>query len=143
MSQFTWLIAFIAFLGVELITIGLASIWFALGSLVALAACMLGANMWVQLILFVVVSAASMLLVRPFALRFVNKDVEKTNVEAVTGKTGKVTETINNIEGTGTVFIDGLEWTARTEDDSETIEKDTIVRVVRIEGVKAIVSSEK
>jgi membrane protein implicated in regulation of membrane protease activity len=143
MSQFTWLIAFIAFLGVELITIGLASIWFAFGALVALIACMLGANTWVQLILFVVVSAASMLLVRPFALRFVNKDVEKTNVEAVAGKTGKVTETINNIEGTGTVFIDGLEWTARTEDDSVTIEKDTIVKVVRIEGVKAIVSIEK
>ncbi|MBE5959498.1 MAG: NfeD family protein [Lachnospiraceae bacterium] len=143
MNAFTWLIAFIAFLGVELITIGLASIWFAVGSLCALLALALGANMWVQLGVFFVVSVACMILVRPFAMKYVNKDVEKTNVEAVTGKTGKVVEPINNIEGKGTVLIDGLEWTARTEDEDVTIEADQLVKVVRVEGVKAIVKVEE
>ena len=143
MSEFTWLIAFIAFLLFELMTIGLVSIWFALGSFVAMIAAMLGANIWLQLFIFIVVSAASMLLVRPFALKFVNKNVQKTNVEAVAGKTGKVTERISNEEGTGTVVIDGLDWTARAEDDNEVIEVGELVTIKEVKGVKAIVAKKE
>lgn len=136
-----WLIAFIAFIGIELITMGLTSIWFALGALVAFIAALLAAPVAVQFVLFVVVSVVVLTFVRPFAVKYVNNNTEKTNVESMAGKTGKVIVQINNIEGTGEVLIDGLEWTARTEDDS-ILNVGDLVTVTRIEGVKAIVKKQ-
>lgn len=141
MDYISWLIAFIAFIGVELVTMGLTSIWFGLGALVALIAALLGASTLIQFVLFVIVSTVVMVFVRPFALKYVNKNTEKTNVEAMAGKTGKVTVQVNNIEGTGEVIVDGLEWTARTEDDT-ILNVGDLVTIVRIEGVKAIVKKE-
>lgn len=137
----SWLIAFIAFMGIELVTMGLTSIWFGVGALVALIAAMLDAPLYVQFILFVVVSTVVLVFVRPFAVQFINKNTEKTNVEAMEGKTGKVIVQVNNIEGTGEILIDGLEWTARTEDDS-ILNVGDLVTVIRIEGVKAIVKKK-
>lgn len=138
----SWLIAFIAFIGIELVTMGLTSVWFGLGALVALVASLLGAPLYVQLILFVVVSTVVLVFVRPFALKYVNQNPEKTNVEAMAGKTGKVIVQINNIEGTGNILVEGLEWTARTEDDS-ILNVGDLVTVVRVEGVKAIVKKKE
>lgn len=137
----SWLIAFIAFMGIELVTMGLTSVWFGLGALAALIAAMLDAPLYVQLILFVVVSTAVLVFVRPFAIQYVNKNTEKTNVEAMSGKTGKVIVQINNIEGTGDILVEGLEWTARTEDDS-ILNVGDLVTVIRVEGVKAIVKKK-
>lgn len=134
----SWLIAFIAFMGIELVTMGLTSIWFGVGALVALIAAMLDVPLYVQFILFVVVSTVVLVFVRPFAVQYINKNTEKTNVEAMEGKTGKVIVQVNNIEGSGEILIDGLEWTARTEDDS-ILNVGDLVTVIRIEGVKAIV----
>lgn len=142
MDYISWFIAFIAFIGIELVTMGLTSIWFGVGALVAFFACLLNAPFIVQFILFVVVSTVVLVFVRPFALKYVNKNTEKTNVEAMTGKTGKVIVQINNIEGTGEILVDGLEWTARTEDDS-ILNVGDLVTVIKIEGVKAIVKKEK
>lgn len=141
MDYISWLIAFIAFIGVELVSMGLTSIWFGVGAFVAFIAALLGAPVIVQFILFVVVSTVVIVFVRPFAIRFVNKNPVKTNVESMEGKTGRVIVQINNIEGTGEIFVDGLEWTARTEDDS-ILNVGDFVTVIRVEGVKAIVKKQ-
>lgn len=133
-----WLIAFIFFIVFEVITAGLTTVWFAMGSLVAYIAYLLSANIWVQLVIFVVVSALSMILIRPIAIKSLKNRTFKTKIDAMAGKKARVLKTINNIEAEGEVWIEGLEWTARSEDNS-VIEKDEIVEIVRIEGVKAIV----
>lgn len=140
--EYGWLIAFLLLVFVELASMGLTTIWFALGALAAYLAQLLNAPVAIQMALFVIVSIVTMIFVRPFAAKFINKNPAKTNVEAIAGKRAKVLVTINNIEGVGTVSIDGLEWTARTEDNT-VIEQDEIVEVVRIEGVKAIVKKIK
>ena len=138
MNYISWFIAFLVFLGVELITLGLTSIWFAVGALVAFFAAFFGAPVFVQFILFVVVSTIVLVFVRPFAVKYVNNNTEKTNVESMAGKTGKVTARIDDIEGTGQVIIDGMEWTAKTE-NGDPLEVGELVTVLRIEGVKAVV----
>lgn len=141
MDYISWFIAFIAFIGIELVSMGLTSIWFSVGALTAFVAALLGAPVYVQFILFVVVSTVVLVFVRPFALKYVNKNTEKTNVEAMAGKTCKVIVQINNIEGTGEILVDGLEWTARTEDDS-ILNVGDLATIVKIEGVKAIVKKQ-
>lgn len=134
-----WLIAFIAFLVIEAITLGLTTIWFAGGALAAAIAAMAGASLPVQIVLFVVVSLVLLFSTRPIAVRYFNKDRIKTNAESLVGAQGVVTETINNLEARGLVLVKGQEWTARTPDDGIIIKKDTIVTVREIQGVKMIV----
>ncbi len=134
-----WIIAMVVFLVVEAVTVGLASIWFAVGSLAAMICAMLRAQIWLQIVVFLVVSAAALYFTRPLVKKYVNGKVQPTNADMAIGKECRVTETINNIEGTGAVYVDGKTWTARSEDD-EIIEKDELVTALRIEGVKLIVS---
>ena len=133
-----WLALFVILAVSELITMGLTSIWFAVGALAACLVSALGANLIVQAIVFVVVSILILLFNRPFAVNYINKDPEKTNVESMEGKVGEVTADINNVLATGTVKIDGMDWTART-DNGEIIEAGEYVKVLRVEGVKVIV----
>ena len=133
-----WLALFVILAVSELITMGLTSIWFAIGALAACLVSALGANLIVQAIVFVVVSILILLFIRPFSVNYINKDPEKTNVESMEGKVGEVTADINNVLATGTVKIDGMDWTART-DNGEIIEAGEYVKVLRVEGVKVIV----
>lgn len=142
MDYVGWLILFVILTGVELITMGLTSIWFAVGALAACLASALGANWIVQAIVFIVVSIVILLFVRPFAVNYINNNPEKTNVESMEGKLGEVTVAINNVQATGTVKIEGMDWTARTEDNT-LIDEGELVRVLRVEGVKVIVAREK
>ena len=132
-----WLIALVVFLVIEAATLGLATIWFAGGALVALIAAMCGAG--IVIVLFLVVSLVLLFFTRPFAVRFLNKDTLKTNVDRVVGMEGVVTEEISNLAGTGKVSLGGNIWTARTENEGGTIPVDTVVAVLRVEGVKLIV----
>lgn len=134
-----WLIALVVFLVIEATTLGLATIWFAGGALVALIAAMCGAGIVIQIVLFLVVSLVLLFFTRPFAVRFLNKDTLKTNVDRVVGMEGVVTEEISNLAGTGKVSLGGNIWTARTENEGGTIPVDTVVAVLRVEGVKLIV----
>ena len=136
--EWIWLGAFVFFAAMELMTFGLTSIWFAIGSLAACLAYLLGGNWIVQVIAFIVVSVLVLILVRPYAKKYINNRAEKTNVEAMTGKTAKVITKIDNIAAAGMVMIDGVEWTARSAND-EVIEKGTLVTVIAVEGVKVIV----
>lgn len=138
MSLF-WLIAMVLFGVLEAVTVGLTSIWFALGALGALAAAAAAAPVIVQIVVFLGVSFLTLLLVRPLAQRFVNDRKVATNADRVIGQEAVVTEAIDNIQGRGRVTISGADWTARTEDD-QPIPAGSMVRVLRIEGVKVIVA---
>ncbi len=137
-----WGALLILFLIVEGVTAGLASIWFALGALVALIAALLKAPVWLQLGLFFAVSIVTLILTRPLARKYINGRRQATNADRVIGMTGRVTETIDNIAGTGAVYVEGKLWTARTKDE-ETIPEGALVRADAIEGVKLIVSEIK
>ena len=134
-----WLIALVVFLVIEAATLGLATIWFAGWALVALIAAMCGAGIVIQIVLFLVVSLVLLFFTRPLAVRFLNKDTLKTNVDRVVGMEGVVTEEISNLAGTGKVSLGGNVWTARTENEGGTIPVDAVVTVLRVEGVKLIV----
>ena len=134
-----WMILFILLLVIELLTMGLTTIWFAGGALIALIAAMCGAGIVVQTVLFLVVSLVLLIFTRPFAVRFLSKDTLKTNVDRVIGMEGVVTEEISNLAGTGKVSLGGNIWTARTENEGGTIPVDAVVTVLRVEGVKLIV----
>ena len=135
-----WLIVMVLFLVVEATTVGLVCIWFAVGSLAALLAAMCGAQLWLQIVLFLVVSAATLYFTRPLVKRYVNSKVEPTNADMVIGKECRVTETVDNIAGTGAVYVDGKTWTARSEND-EVIPEGTLVTAKSIDGVKLIVAA--
>ena len=134
-----WAIAIVIFVAAEAATVGLVSIWFALGSLAALLSALMKAPLWLQIVWFFVVSIALLLLTRPLAQRFVNTKVQPTNADMVIGREALVTEAIDNVRGSGAVNAEGKIWTARSEDDAVTFAAGERVSVLRIEGVKLIV----
>ena len=138
LQKIIWLVLLLLFTGAEAITVGLTSIWFAAGALCALIAALLGAQLWVQIALFLAVSALCLLAVRPLARRHLNSKVEPTNADRVIGEQAQVTEDIDNIRGKGAVVIRGVAWTARSEDGLP-VPAGSLVRVLRIEGVKVFV----
>ena len=134
-----WIIAMVVFLVIEAVTVGIVSVWFAIGALFAMVTAMLGANLWVQIAVFLVVSAVTLYFTRPLVKKYVNNKVEPTNADMLIGKECRVVETIDNLTGTGAVYVDGKTWTARTVDE-EIIHEGQLVKAERIEGVKLIVS---
>ncbi len=126
----------------EALTVGLTSIWFAAGSLMALICALLGGPLWLQIVLFIAVSALSLLAIRPLATKYLNSKVEPTNTDRILGTTAVVTEDIHNLQSTGAVRIGGLTWSARSESDHP-IPAGTLVRILRIEGVKVYVEEAK
>lgn len=138
-----WLVIMVLFLVVEAATVGLVCIWFAVGALAALIVALLGAGIWLQIVIFIAVSALALYFTRPLVKKYVNSKVEPTNADMVIGKECRVTETVDNIAGTGAVYVDGKTWTARSESD-EVIPEGTLVTAKSINGVKLIVAvSEK
>ena len=138
MMQIMWLVLLVVFAVGEAATVGLTSIWFAAGSLAALIAALLGGPLWVQLTLFLAVSLLCLVAARPLAKRHLNSKVEPTNADRVIGETAQVIEDVDNIHGKGAVGIRGMTWSARSQDGGS-ITTGTMVRVLRIEGVKVFV----
>lgn len=134
-----WLVAMVALLIVEALVPGLVSIWFAIGALAALIAALLHAPLWLQIVWFLAVSVATLVLTRPLAQKFVNSRTQPTNADALIGHDCVVTEDIDNLAGTGAVKIGGKVWTARSEDEAARFATGDVVTAVRIEGVKLIV----
>ena len=135
---FGWFALMVLFLILESATVTLISVWFAAGSLVAMAAAMLGAQLWLQAVLFTVVSCILLGCLRPFVSKLMKPGIVKTNADAVVGTTGYLLEAADNLRGTGRIKLGGVEWTARSATDA-VIPEDTLVRVERIEGVKVFV----
>ena len=140
MEPIVWLGMFIVLLAIEVATLGLTTLWFAGGSLVAFFASLLHAPVFLQVFLFLLVSIVLLWFTRPIAIRYLNQSRVKTNVETIVGKEAVVTVDIDNLQAQGQVIVGGMEWTARTGENGEKIEAGTIVMIERVEGVKLIVS---
>ena len=137
-----WIVALVVFVVVEAVTVGLASIWFALGALAALICAALHAPIWLQVLWFLVISVVTLLLTRPLVRKYINSRTQATNADRVIGMRGMVREDIDNLTGLGAVYVDGKVWTARSA-GGETISAGLPVLVRRIEGVKLIVEPDR
>lgn len=134
-----WLVLLIILLIIEIITVGLTSIWAAGGALVALLLSICEVSIVWQVVAFFLVTIVLLCFTRPFAIRFINSKREKTNYEGIIGKTVRIAERVDNIEQTGMAVVNGQEWTVRSADDGEILEAGTLAKVVNITGVKLIV----
>ena len=135
-----WLALLILFLVVEAAcAVHLVCIWFAVGSLAALAVYFLHGPLWLQITVFIAVSAALLISLWPLTRKFLNPRITKTNVDSVIGTEGYITDDVDNLSATGQVKLGGMYWSARSA-AGQPIPVGTLVRVDRIEGVKAIVS---
>ena len=139
MEAIVWLVLFLVFLVFEIVTLGLTTIWFAAGAIVAFVLAIIDLPLWLQMIAFLIVSVITLVVTRPLAQKYINKNTVRTNVDELIGKIVKCTESIDNINEMGLVRINGNDWMARTIEDGMSIPKDALVQVVEIQGVKAIV----
>lgn len=138
-----WLVLLIIAIVVEVLTMGLTTIWFAGGALVAILATLLHAPIWLQVILFMAVSLLLLFFTRPVAVKYFNKDRVKTNVESMVGRQAVVTSEIDNLQGIGQVTLSGQEWSARSMDDTLRIPVGSVVDIVSVSGVKLIVKPDE
>lgn len=138
MDPIIWLLVLIAFAVGEALTVGLTSIWFAVGALGALITAGLGFGFWPQIIVFLVLSGVTLALVRPLAKKVLKPGYSATNADRVIGAVGLVTEEVDNMAGKGLVNLSGQIWSARAQDE-QNIPAGQEVRVLRIQGVKVIV----
>ena len=136
---YLWLGATLVLGILEAITVGLDFVWFAAGALVAFVAALLGAHLFVQIVLFLSVSFILLYFTRPLVKKFLIKGKVSTNYDMAIGKKGLVLESINNLHAKGLIDVMGQKWTARSLEAEETFEPGDEVEVVKIEGVKAFV----
>lgn len=134
-----WLIVFLVLLFFEILTLGLTTIWFAGGALVAFVLAVMNVSWMIQTVVFLAVSFLLLLTTRPFAQKYINRHTTRTNIEGVIGKIVKVTADIDNINAMGKASLDGEEWMARSVDDQIKIQAGTFAKIVSVEGVKLIV----
>lgn len=137
-----WLLVLIVSIVVEVISLGLTSIWFAGGAVVAVLAAALGAPLYLQIILFLAISLLLLAFTRPVAVRYFNKERVKTNVESLVGRQAIVISEIDNLQGIGQVTVGGQEWSARSYEENGCIPVGAVVVVTAINGVKLIVREE-
>lgn len=138
----SWLVLLVVLVVIEIATMGLTTIWFAAGALVATIAAACNAPLFLQITLFLIVSVLMLVFTRPVAMKFFNIDRTKTNAESLIGQKGIVTGEICNLKACGQVTLNGMEWTARTANDESVIPEGCVVVVKEIQGVKLIVEEE-
>ncbi len=138
-----WLGMLVVMIIIEALTMGLTTIWFAGGALIAVLVAWLGGPIWLQGVLFLVCSLVLLFLTRPIAVRYFNKERVLTNAESMVGCRGIVISEIDNLQGVGQVNVKGQEWSARSEMEGVVIPKGAIVTVLAISGVKLIVKLDE
>lgn len=143
MMDYIWLGVTIVAAVVEAAVPSLVSIWFVPGGIAALLASLFGGPLWLQIVLFLAVSCAALILTRPLAKKFQSQKKVSTNADMVLGRTAMVTEEINNVLGTGRASVAGNSWSARSVELDGTIPAGETVTVERIEGVKLLVRREQ
>lgn len=143
MEALYWLIGLAVLLLIEILTLGLTTIWFAGGAFVAFIVALLGAGFWLQFLCFTIVSLALFIFTRPVAIRKLNMNRIKTNYEGLIGKVVKVTKTVDNSNQTGEAIVNGQEWSVRSADENVVIKPGNKVKIVNIEGVRLIVTEYK
>lgn len=135
---FIWLAVIILTIIIEIITVGLTSIWLTGGGIAALVVCLLGGHWGLQLAVFFVVTFILIYFTRPWALKYIESRKTATNYEEIIGKTVRIIEDVDNVKETGKAIYNGMEWTARAKVDTETFSLDEQARVVNVQGVKLI-----
>lgn len=138
MESICWLVIFLVLLVIEIFTLGLTTIWFAIGAVAAFIAALAGAGIIVQVVLFFAVSIITLIATRPIAVRYFSKNTEKTNVEGIIGRSAVITQRIPDKDTTGKASLDGELWTARSLEE-ESLEEGELVEIAAVEGVKLIV----
>ncbi len=138
-----WLIVLVVLVVIELLTMGLTTIWFAGGALIATVAAVFNTPVALQVILFLVVSAVLLFFTRPVAVKYFNKDRVRTNAEGLVGRQAIVISEVDNLQGIGQVNVGGMEWTARTRIDGVKLPVGTVTTILGINGVKLIVEERK
>lgn len=139
MYEILWLVAFGVLLLIEILTLGLTTIWFAAGALAAFLMAVLSLPFMVQIIVFIAVSALLLIFTRPIMTKHLNAKTTKTNAESLVGEKARVLIPVNNLKSEGQVMVNGMEWTARSTKDEVTFAKDEMVKIVGISGVKLII----
>lgn len=142
MESICWLVIFLVLLVMEIISLGLTTIWFAIGAVVAFIASLIGANLIVQFVLFFAVSIITLIATRPIAVKYFNKSAIKTNVEGIIGKNAVITQRVPDINSTGKARLDGEIWTVRSLGNVP-LEEGELVEIVEVEGVKLIVKRKE
>ena len=136
-----WLVLIIVFVALEAATVQLMSIWFAAGALASMVVCLLGGQLWLQLVVFFTVSIVLFALLWPMARKRLKAKVVPTNADALVGRVCIVTEAIDPLEG-GRVKVGDVTWSARSE-NGETIPVGTQVEILKIQGAKVFVEKVK
>ena len=142
-SVLFWLAVMVIMLVIEIATLGLTSIWFAGGALVAFILAMLNVPFLFQLVVFLIVSLVLVIFTRPVAVKYFNKDRVKTNVESMIGRQAIVVSEVDNLQSIGRVTVGGQEWSARTVEEGIVLPVGTVVIVKAVSGVKLIVDERK
>ncbi|MBQ8757499.1 MAG: NfeD family protein [Oscillospiraceae bacterium] len=142
LESYVWFALMVVFIIMEASTVTMVSIWFVMGALAAMIVSLLGGALWLQVVLFLAVSALLLWCLRPVVKKHFTPKLEKTNVDAVIGAVGRVTEQISNVDACGHVKLGAMEWAARSTDGT-TIEEGALVCVDRVEGVRVFVSIQK
>ena len=143
MNPVNWLIIMLILIVIEVVTLGLTTIWFAGGCLFAFITAVAGGSLVAQIMVFFVVSLILLFATRPIAARYINKGRTRTNAEGLIGQRAVVKVPIDNLKAEGEAEVNGQIWTARAEDESQRIPAGTVVEICRISGVKLIVKEIK
>lgn len=141
MDSIIWLVIFLVLLVIEIFTLGLTTIWFAIGAIAAYIATLADANYVVQITLFLVISLITLIATRPLAVKYFNKSAIKTNVEGIIGKQVVITQRIADKTATGKAMLDGEVWMARSIDGQELNEGEN-AQIVAVEGVKLMLKKK-
>lgn len=139
MYTMVWLAAMIILIVIEIVTVGLATIWFAIGALTAIIVSLFGGGPLLQLAAFLSVSFGMLIFTRPFAVKYINSTRTRTNYEGIIGKVVRITQNVDNIAETGCAIVNGQEWTVRAAKQGSKIALGDLAKVVDIKGVKLIV----
>ena len=137
-----WLILLVVLIVIELVTMGLTTIWFAGGALAAALISIPNTPLVLQIIVFLVVSLVLLYFTRPVAVKYFNKDRVRTNIEGMIGRQAIVVSEINNVEGIGQVNTGGMEWSARSSYHNIALPVGAVVTVIGVDGVKLIVEEK-
>ncbi len=138
-NTMVWLAAMIILFIIEIISVGLTTIWFAIGALVAIIISMLGGGIILQLTVFLLVSLGMLIFTRPLAIRYINNSRTRTNYEGIIGKVVRITQDVDNIAGQGRAVVNGQEWAVRSVDERCKITAGSLAKVVDIKGVRLVV----
>lgn len=142
MDSVIWLVIFLLLLAIEIVTLGLTTIWFAIGAIAAFVVTLCGLGTTVQLVVFIVVSIVSLILTRPIVVKYLNKDKIKTNVDELIGKNAIIVKDADGVNSFGEANLNGEIWMAKSFDGAY-LKKDEIVEIVSVEGIKLVVKRKE